>query len=106
MTVSEMSVLRSRVAGDDGYPSVSETAMGKSASTVPGKCRGVSAVRCHPALAAANWRVCQRGAGSRATMVSRIVRLPLTYDRPTVWWNNLEPVIIAVDELDCRDLLA
>jgi hypothetical protein len=25
---------------------------------------------------------------------------------PRVWWNNLERIMLAVDDLGCRDLLA
>jgi hypothetical protein len=24
---------------------------------------------------------------------------------PAVWWNNLERIMLAVDDLDCRELL-
>jgi hypothetical protein len=24
---------------------------------------------------------------------------------PVVWWNNLERIFLAVDDLDCRELL-
>jgi hypothetical protein len=31
---------------------------------------------------------------------------PATNDiPPVIWWNNLERILLAVDDLDCRDLL-
>jgi hypothetical protein len=35
------------------------------------------------------------------TLLSRIDNIPLVF-----WWNNLERVLLAADDLGCRDLLS
>jgi len=71
---------------------------------------------------------------ARATVLSKIIRLRLNYDRPAkrcrnpstasalwqiatpvfqaganiptvIWWNNFERILMAVDDLGCRELL-
>lgn len=38
-------------------------------------------------------------------LITRPVALGLTTSLPGVWWNNLERIMLAVDDLRCRDLL-
>jgi thiamine kinase-like enzyme len=39
-------------------------------------------------------------------LIIRPVRQAINNIAPRVWWNNLERIMLAVDDLDCRDLLA
>jgi thiamine kinase-like enzyme len=38
-------------------------------------------------------------------LITRPVWQAMTNIAPRVWWNNLERIMLAVDDLDCRDLL-
>jgi hypothetical protein len=38
---------------------------------------------------------------TRGTCCSKISRIP-----PNIWWNDLERIMLAVDDLGCRELLA
>ena len=39
-------------------------------------------------------------------LITRPVAQAMNNIAPAVWWNNLERIMLAVDDLGCRDLLA
>jgi hypothetical protein len=39
-------------------------------------------------------------------LVTRPVAQAIGNVPPRIWWNNLERIMMAVDDLGCRDLLA
>jgi hypothetical protein len=39
-------------------------------------------------------------------LITRPVGQALLNIGPAVWWNNLERIMLAVDDLGCRDLLS
>jgi thiamine kinase-like enzyme len=39
-------------------------------------------------------------------LITRPVRQAMNNRAPAVWWNNLERIMLAVNDLGCRDLLA
>jgi hypothetical protein len=39
-------------------------------------------------------------------LITRPVAQAMNDIAPRVWWNNLERIMLAVDDLGCRDMLA